>query len=83
MSNIIQFPRKARIEIRGGTVLQSEHEADVGRWRFFVDVVEADGGRIGMWDGESHTAAMDAARELARDWGGCEILDTTEAGDAA
>lgn len=37
--------------------------------RFFVDVVEADGSRIGMWDGTSYDEAIIAAYELGCDFG--------------
>lgn len=38
----------------------------VGETRFYVDVVEADGGFIPMWDGSSYEQAIIEAEELAK-----------------
>lgn len=75
---IIQFPASSRVEIDGG-IIQSETVSDhngtrqvfenVGSCRYFVDVVEADGTRIGMWDGEFHEDAVREAKYLSRDFG--------------
>lgn len=76
---VIQFPAKPGVEITAGAVLSSTvidasgaHSVpeDLGRFLFFVDVVEADGGRIGMWSGEDHLQAVQEAEALAQDFGG-------------
>lgn len=75
---IIQFPNSSRVEIYGG-VVQHETVTDdkgtrpvltnVGSSRFFVEVVEKDGGRIGMWDGPSYDEAIRQATILSMDFG--------------
>lgn len=87
MSNVVQFSQ-ARVEITAGTVTRcTVHDQDgshslsdmIGSRRYFVDVVEADGCRIGMWDGESRLDALLEAIECQRDFGS-RIVDRT--GDA-
>lgn len=89
MSNVINFPSIVHIEINARVVkmtttttagrTRSVHYA-AGQRMYFVDVVEADGGRISMWSGIDNHAARRAAHELAQDFSG-RIRDLT--GDAA
>lgn len=83
--NVITFPGFVGVEITAGTVQSATitdengtrpHLASVGQRRFFVDVIEADGGRIGMWDGDHHADAVRQANLLALDFGG-RVIDRT------
>lgn len=51
------------VEIHGGIV------PHLGSWRFFVDVVEKDGARIGMWDGATYDDAIGEAEALSKEFG--------------
>lgn len=83
MNNVITFPAKDRVEIHYG-IVTGEIVTDasgtrpvfdhVGEPRFFIDLVDADGGRLAMWDGESYDAAIIAAGDLSREWG-CAVVD--------
>lgn len=76
----------SHIEITGG-IIQSATITDangtrdepslVGQYRFYVAVVNKDGGRIGMWDGESHKTAREEADFLRHDFKVVQILDLT------
>lgn len=88
MSNVVPFSRSASVEIYGGVVQSStitdangtrSIPTDVGQVRYFIDVIEADGGRIGMWDGADHAKAVQEANLLAHDFGG-KMRDLTGAG---
>jgi hypothetical protein len=66
------------VEITGGIVTaQTRSDAigarpvfdAIGERRFFVDAVEADGGRIGMWDGPSYEAAILEAEAMSAEFG--------------
>ncbi|MDO9416203.1 hypothetical protein [Pararhizobium sp.] len=76
--NVIPFPQVPHVEIHGFTVTASfitdghgtrPCSTYVGLFRFFVDVVERDGGRFGMWDGGSYDDAIMTADELSMDFG--------------
>ncbi len=54
----------AHVEILGGRLV-----GPGAPWRFFVDIVEADGGRFGMWDGGSYGEAIRTAEDLSEDFG--------------
>jgi hypothetical protein len=80
-----QLPGFVRVEIWSGTVETStvtdENGArpllsDVGKRIIFVDVIEADGGRVSMWDGTDHAQAVREANMLALDFGG-KVIDRT------
>lgn len=86
MSNIIELfiDRGPRVIIDGGlvseTIVQSERGTErivhqPAEYRYFVDVVEADGGKIGMWDGLSYAEAMTEARACSADWGNAPIVN--------
>lgn len=76
MNNVILFPCPVSIEVCSGVVLQSSNAAEVGKASYFIDVIEADGGRIGMWDGIDYVEAMQQASLLALDFGG-KVYDLT------
>ncbi|WP_028034124.1 hypothetical protein [Chelativorans sp. J32] len=66
------------IEITSGTIQSAtvtdengtrEDLTRIGEHRFFVEVVEADGKRVSLWDGASHAAAIAQARILSPDFG--------------
>ena len=81
MSNIrLSGPsfRPHAIELNGGTLRSStvkgvggtSHQfSEVGQFRFFVDMVEEDGGRLGLWDGDDYEAAIQEAEAARRDFG--------------
>ena len=52
---------RGHLEITGGI------DRDTGRWRFFVEAMEADGGCVTMWDGATYDEAILAAEHLRRD----------------
>jgi hypothetical protein len=91
MSTILEFKfvPKPVVEIVGGIVTSSTttdakgshvNDDEIGQHRYFIDVIEADGTRIGMWDGESRSEANREALELRIEFG-ARIRDLT--GDAA
>lgn len=72
------------IEITAGTV-QSATVTDengtrdiltnLGARRYFVDIIEGNGSRFSIWDGDSRFAALSQARILSPDFG--EVRDLT------
>ncbi len=48
-----------------GNLVDVDH-SNVGKRAFFVEAVEADGGRIGLHDGFSYAAALAEAKRIAR-----------------
>ncbi len=83
--NIVSFPNFIAVEINGCTVQSATITdangtrpvlTDVGRFFYFVDVIERDGGRIGMWHGTDHAEAVRQANILAIDFGG-KVHDRT------
>ncbi|WP_128755480.1 hypothetical protein [Metarhizobium album] len=77
----------SHIEIDGGrvtgpTVIEGEFGRRtvptlIGSFRYFVSVIETDGGRIGMWDGASHEDAVKEAVSLKASFGAARIEDLT------
>lgn len=89
MGNIVELFMKGidHVVIDGGflkeTVTESERGVEhvthpPGTYRYFVDVVEADGGVISMWDGSSYDAAMITARELSSDYSNAPIINRVQ-----
>lgn len=83
---VIAFPEFTGIEIVGGTVetatITDENGTrpiltDVGRFFYYVNVMEAGGGCIGMWHGTDHAEAVRQANILALDFGG-KVRDRTQ-----
>lgn len=86
--NVIQFPEFVGVEIFSGVVTRSTTvdangarltPVDFGTRMYFVDVVEAGGGRISMWSGTDIIKARREAEECRGEFGG-RIRDLT--GDA-
>lgn len=82
------FTLSDHVEISSGTVTAAtitdasgtrDSLTHLGSKRYFVDVVENDGSRVCMWDGNTHHEAVQAATFLALDFG--PVRDLTE--DAA
>lgn len=82
---IASIRTSATVEITSGTITsafvedaQGRREApeDIGKFQYFVTVVEPDGGRIGMWSGEEYAQARAEAVELVADFDG-RIVDRT------
>jgi hypothetical protein len=66
-SNVIPIFGRGYVEIHGGVVSSTtvtdsngKHSiaAHVGHHRFFVEIIEPDGGRLGIWDGASYEQAI-------------------------
>jgi hypothetical protein len=85
LMHIISFSNFIGVEINACTVQSATVTdatgtrpilTDVGRHLYFVDVIEPDGGRISMWDGDSHAEAVRQANLLALDFGG-KVRDRT------
>ena len=75
---VIPLFENSHIEIDGGLVLSATITdangirpdlTNIGRYHYYVDVVEADGGRIGMWSGQSYDEAVREANTLSKDFG--------------
>lgn len=69
--------RPAHIEISGGIVrdatIRGQHGTrtlpdEVGSYQFFVELVAADGGRIGIWSGPDYEDAMRRAEAARKDF---------------
>lgn len=84
---VIAFQQSSYVEIDGGVVTSATitdangtrpDHSEIGKYRFFVDVVEADGGRIGMWAGNSHADAVREANVLSTHFG--SVRDRTIGG---
>ncbi|ALJ98238.1 hypothetical protein BiPBO1_24 [Brucella phage BiPBO1] len=76
----------SHIEINGGIVKSASVTDDkgtriladmIGRERFYVDVIEADGGSIGLWDGEDYAEAKREANSLRFTFRVSRIVDKT------
>jgi len=49
----------------------------IGSYRYFVSVIEDDGGRICMWDGAGYAEALREADELKASFNAQKIVDMT------
>lgn len=76
MSNVTPLFGRGHVEIFGGvlsavTVTDAKgtrtDTSQAGEYRFFVDLIEPDGGRMGMWDGPSYEDAIREAEILTRE----------------
>lgn len=81
----------SHIVVDGGLVKQTiitDHTGtrtvpyQAGEYSYFVDVIDADGCRIGMWSGPSHAQALREAEALKLDFSVSEVVDLTEGGRA-
>lgn len=84
MGKVITLPRPCVVEIREGVVtsimVHGEHgrrrwDVPGGMQRFFVDIVERDGGRIALWDGGTYDQALKEALAIQRDWAPARLVD--------
>ncbi len=65
-----------RVEIDNGIVTAAMQHGVTNRWlpeligkrRYFVDLVEADGGRLGVWDGDNEAEAISEAALARTEW---------------
>lgn len=67
MSEVVPFPVRSFVEIDAGTVTKSEDAWRIGRFFYFVNVVQMGEGSLSVWDGESHSDAVREANMLAAD----------------
>lgn len=85
----IESFRPAKVELWSGVVtgmriIDADGERSVpclGGEMFFIDIVEVDGGRCGMWSGRALGQAKTEARLLANDCG-VELIDLVHGGQA-
>ena len=84
-------PVWSHIEVDGGLVKQTiitDHAGtrtmpyQAGEYSYFVDVIDAEGCRFGMWSGPSLAQALREAEALKRDFAVAEIADLTRGGRA-
>lgn len=84
MGEVIPLPRPCVVEVCGGVVtsvvLHDERgrkrmDVPAGVQRFFVDVVDVDGTRIGLWDGGTYDQAIKEALAIQRDWAPARLVD--------
>lgn len=89
MSNILELfiNRGDRVIIDGGlvseTIVHSERGAErivhqPPEYRYFVDVMQADGGG-GVWDGASYEEALEVARECSAELDNAPIIERVRA----
>lgn len=67
MSEVVPFPVRSFVEIDAGTVTKSEDANRIGRFFYFVNVVQMGETPMGVWDGESHADAVKEANLIAAD----------------
>jgi len=88
MSNVIHFPRRPDhrfIEIDGGVIRSATKTMKVGTvslpyeagtFRFFVTLIDEDGGELGLWHGASYDDAVREAEQARLDFDiTAEVLD--------
>ncbi|QFR34706.1 hypothetical protein [Ancylobacter sp. TS-1] len=64
MSNVIRFRSPPRAELNGGVISRGP---DTGKQWYFIDYVDEEGGRLGVWDGPSYDMACEALAEWRQD----------------
>ncbi|MDO6966994.1 hypothetical protein [Rhizobium alvei] len=70
----------SHIEIEGGTVIADGNcslPTFIGQYRYYVSVIEGDGGRICMWDGDDYADALMEADELKTSFSARRVVDMT------
>lgn len=67
MSNIIRFRNRPFAVLNGGVITGDSDPSKVGEVWYFVEYVDEEGGRLGVWDGPSYAAASRALAEWRRD----------------
>lgn len=53
-----------------------------GKLTYFVDLIDAEGGRLGLWSGTSYARAVAEAESSQKEFGVAEIADLTNGGRA-
>ncbi|QTL03156.1 hypothetical protein J5J86_20755 [Aquabacter sp. L1I39] len=66
MTNIIPFPAASRAELDGGFIRDDLTPSKCREAFYFIDLVEADGSRFCMWDGNSYDEALAVLGEFRR-----------------
>lgn len=61
--------------IESGTIVESPITTEIGTFQYFVNVVEDDGCKIGLWSGASYSDALAQADEIAEEWGFLPVID--------
>lgn len=88
--NILTFPTPARIELSGGVVKSSsiigatgvrQLPDEIGRFMYFIEYIEPDGGCFGLWSGLDYAEALAEAKAAAIDFG-CRLDDHIAGGHA-
>lgn len=77
MNTALRFRSRPYVELSSGILAAGPH---AGARVYFVDYVDEEGGRLGVWDGRSYDAARTAMKAWEQD--GVRVVDLT-AGDAA
>lgn len=67
MNDTVRAPIILYAELVGGVVTGGDDPAKIGRRWFFINVVDGDGGRCVVWDGNSYADAQAALAEWRRD----------------
>jgi hypothetical protein len=62
MSEVFRFDNRSYVEIDAGTVTSCTEPGNIGRFLYFVSIVQMGEGEFGVWDGESHSDAVEEAR---------------------
>ncbi len=68
MSALQQNPQWVAVEIRAGALAPVGLPPGDDGFRFFVQVIDADGYHITAWDGPSYRDALDTAEALRTDF---------------
>lgn len=76
MSSVIPIFKRGHVEIHGGVVSSANitdqngtrpDVSNVGQYRFFVDLIEPYGGRLGIWDGPFYEDAIREGESAGRE----------------
>lgn len=67
MSNVIRFRNRPFAELNGGVITKDANPANVGRYWFFIEYVDEEGDRLGVWDGPSYDEACVALAAWRQD----------------
>lgn len=55
------------VELDGGVVTGGSDPARIGKVRYYIDLIDEDGARLGVWDGSSYDDACDVLAEYRQD----------------
>lgn len=76
MSKVFHFEKRSFVEIDAGTVTACTEPGNIGRFLYFVSIVQMGEGEFGVWDGENHSDAVEDARRHANQLG-LPVIDKT------